>query len=56
MSFNSAKIDDFSRNVSGEVIRHSYHSLFLESNKIDTRVVENELKKLKSYGMGRNLQ
>ena len=44
MSFNSAKIEDFNKHVSREAIRHSYHSLHLEFNKIDTRAVENELR------------
>ena len=48
--------EDFNKHVSVEAIRHSYHSLHFEFNKIDSRAVKNELKKLKSRGMGRNFQ
>ena len=48
--------EDFNKHVSVEAIRHSYHSLHFEFNKIDSRAVKNELKKLKSHGMGRNFQ
>ena len=48
--------EDFNKHVSVEAIRHSYHSLYFEFNKIDSRAVKNELKKLKSHGMGRNFQ
>ena len=46
--------EDFKTHGSVEAIRHSYHSLHFEFIKIDSRAVENELKKLKSHGMGRN--
>ncbi|PFX12946.1 putative RNA-directed DNA polymerase from transposon BS [Stylophora pistillata] len=38
--------EDFNTHLSVEAIRHSYHSLHFRFNKIDSRVVENELKKL----------
>ena len=47
--------EDFKTHGSAEAIRHSYHSLHFEFIKIDSRAVENELKKAKSHGMGRNL-
>ena len=47
--------EDFKTHGSVEAIRHSYHSLQFEFIKIDSRAVENELKKAKSHGMGRNL-
>ena len=48
--------EDFNKHLNVEAIRHSYHSLHFEFNKIDFRAVKNELKKLKSNGMGRNFQ
>ena len=47
--------EDFKTHGSVEAILHSYHSLHFEFIKIDSRAVENELKKAKSHGMGRNL-
>ena len=47
--------EDFKTHGSVEAILHSYHSLQFEFIKIDSRAVENELKKAKSHGMGRNL-
>ena len=46
--------EDF-KTQSVEAIRHSYHSLHFEFIKIDSRAVENELKKLKSHWKGHNL-
>ena len=48
--------EDFTKHVSVEAIRHSYHSLHFEFNKVESRAVKDELKKLKSNGMGRNFQ
>ena len=47
--------EEFKTHVSVEAIQHSYHSLHFEFIKIDSRAVENELKKLKSHWKGRNL-
>ena len=41
--------EDFNKHVSLEAISHSYHSLHFQFNKIDSRAVENELKKLNIY-------
>ena len=41
--------EDFNTHVSVEAIRHSYHSLQFQLNKIDSRAVENELKKLHTH-------
>ena len=41
--------EDFNKHVSLEAISHSYHSLHFQFNKIDSRVVENELKKLNTH-------
>ena len=48
--------EDFNKHVSVEAIRHSYHSLHFEFNKVESRAVKDELKKLKSHGMRRNFQ
>ena len=48
--------EDFSKDVSVEAIRHSYHSLHFEFNKVESCAVKNELKKLKSHGIRRNFQ
>ena len=40
--------EDFKTHGSVEAILHSYHSLHFEFIKIDSRAVENELKKAKS--------
>ena len=41
--------EDFKTHGSVEAIRHSYHSLHFEFIKIDSRAVENELKKLNTH-------
>ena len=41
--------EDFNTHLSVESIRHSYHSLHFQFNKIDSRAVENELKKLNTH-------
>lgn len=48
--------EDFNKHVRVEVIRHSYHSLHFEFNKVESRAVKNELKKLKSHEIRRNFQ
>ena len=48
--------EDFNKHVSVEAIRHSYHSLHFEFNKVESRAVKNELMKLKSHGIRRNFQ
>ena len=48
--------EDFNKDLSVEAIRHSYHSLHFEFNKVESRAVKNELKKLKSHGIRRNFQ
>ena len=41
--------EDVNTHVSVETICHSYHSLQFQFNKIDSRAVENELKKLHTH-------
>ena len=48
--------EDFNKHVSVEAIRHSYHSLHFEFNKVESRAAKNELKKLKSHGIRCNFQ
>ena len=41
--------EDFKTHVSVGAIHHSYHSLHFQFNKIDSRAVENKLKKLHTH-------
>ena len=41
--------DDFNTHVSLEAIRHSYHNLHFQFNKMDSRAAENEFKKLNTH-------